>query len=208
MFIVAMTLAVIAAMGIYALQIASAEVRTSGFVRQSAQTQYLAAYGIGTAAQALSGANAQIYNSLMMQNPDKNCFSLTGVGSGNALQRACHRAGSFELQGQMASTNTLVLASTSSSDDASRGSVGVGYPDFYVEVTDPNQRQPPTGFATNSSLCFTQFTVSAFGLTPNTVVAAASDTFATTEGAGFLSEGLQVARARVLSGPITCTGTN
>jgi hypothetical protein len=202
MFIVAMTLAVIAAMGIYALQLAATEVKTAGFVRQQAQTQYLAEYGVVASAQALTGTGAQVYNNIMMLSPDTGCYSLFGItstGGANSQSLACHRAGSVELQAEIGGSTALsplLSPWVDALSDADRGSIGLQMtPDFYVEVTDPNQRQPPPGFATNSTLCFTQFTASAIAITPT----AATST---------ISEGLQIARARVVGGPITCSGTN
>ena len=46
MFIVAMTLAVLASVGVYALAAAATEVRTSGNERQGTQTHYLAEFGV------------------------------------------------------------------------------------------------------------------------------------------------------------------
>jgi hypothetical protein len=223
MFIVAMTLAVIAAMGVYALKIASTEVKTAGFVRQQVQSQYLAQFGVTAAAQALSGGNAQLYDTLMLQSPDTGCYSLFGtpaMPTANAQSVACHRAGSVELGTEVVPSSagavTLVLPVTSMTSDSTRGSVGIGpvvtaaqpsAADFYVEVTDPNQRQPPPGFATNSNLCFIQFTASSFGLTPTISTTNAGDSF-TGATYGYLSEGLQIARARIMSGPVTCSGTN
>ena len=45
-FIVAMTLAVLASLGMYALASATNEVKTAGYERQSAQSHYLSEYGI------------------------------------------------------------------------------------------------------------------------------------------------------------------
>jgi hypothetical protein len=46
MFVVAMTLAVLSTIGAWALQSAALEVRMAGYERQSAQTHYLAEYGV------------------------------------------------------------------------------------------------------------------------------------------------------------------
>jgi len=46
LFVVAMALAVLASVGIFALAAAATEVRTSGNERQNAQTHYLSQYGI------------------------------------------------------------------------------------------------------------------------------------------------------------------
>jgi hypothetical protein len=217
MFIVAMTLAMIAAMGVYALQIASTEVKTAGFVRQQVQTQYLSQFGVISAAQALNGTNAQLYNTLMMQSTDTGCFSLYGFSSltSSAQALACHRAGSTELGTQVvlagAAPVTLIVpyGTVASEPDLVVGSVGLNtFPDFYVEMTDPNQRQPPPGYATNSNLCFVQFTASAMGLTPTTKTTDTADTFMGNTTYGYLSEDMTVARARIMGGPVTCSGTN
>jgi hypothetical protein len=58
MFIVAMTLALLAAMGAYALAIAATEVKTSGYLRQAVQTHYLSEWAVLGAAEEL-GLNGQ-----------------------------------------------------------------------------------------------------------------------------------------------------
>ena len=58
MFIVAMTLAVLASVGVYALAAAANEVRTSGNERQNTQTHYLAEYGVLGAAHEMTGKRA------------------------------------------------------------------------------------------------------------------------------------------------------
>lgn len=214
MFIVAMTLAVIATMGIYALKIASTEVQTAGFVRQQVQTTYLSEMGVASMAQALTN-NAQTYASVMLQQPDAFCYSLFGISSqatATPQAIACHRAGSPELGAQVVPLGsppvTLLTPVTSfnAANDATRGPVGINTaPDFFVEVTDPNQRQPPAGYATNSSspVCFLEVTASSMGITPTTFTANAA-----TDSSGFRSEGLEMARARIVFGPVQCTGTN
>jgi hypothetical protein len=94
--------------------------------------------------------------------------------------------------------------------DTTVGSLGMNVaPDFNVEFTDPNQRQPPPGYATNSNLCFVQFTASAMGATPSVPTSKAGDAFLGAPASyGYLSEGLAVSRARILGGPVTCSGTN
>jgi hypothetical protein len=212
MFIVAMTLAVIAAMGVYALQIASTEVKTAGFVRQQIQTQYLSQYGTGAMTQALT-YNAQTYASVMMQQPDQFCYSLFQISTqptANAQSQACHRAMSAELgtqvvQGGAPAQLLSAPAAYSPTSDLTRGQLGLPIaPEFFVEVTDPYQRQPPPGYSNNSSttICFKEVTASAMGMTPTTVIANANDSTA------FLSEGLEMSRARIEFGPVRCDGTN
>jgi hypothetical protein len=218
MFIVAMTLGVIAAMGVYALQIASTEVKTAGFVRQQLQTQYLSEFGVGAAAQALAN-NGQTYASIMTgPQADQGCYSLFGIWSqptATTQAKACHRAGSYELAAQVVPLGTPATAllspyTSGGANDVSRGTVGLNTsPDFFVEVTDPNQRQPPPGYATNSSspVCFLQVTSSAIGITPTVAVSSAADSFIGATSA-YQSEGLEASRARIVFGPVRCTGTN
>lgn len=215
MFIVAMTLAVIAAMGVYALQMASTEVKTAGFIRQQVQTQYLSEYGVVAATQALT-VNPQVYATVVATQPDTGCFTLYQISTqptANPQSKACHRAGSTELGAQVVAVGapaTLLSAWTGAGSDLTRGTVGLAtFPDFFVEVTDPNPRQPPPGFASNSSrpICFEQVTASAMGLTPTQQTSSGADTFLGNTS-GFLSEGFEMARARIVFGPVRCTGTN
>jgi hypothetical protein len=217
MFIVAMTLAVIAAMGVYALQISSTEVKTAGFIRQQVQTQYLSQYGVQSIAQALAN-NAQTYATVMSNQPDTGCFSLFQIWNQpgvTAQAAACHQAGSLELGTEVVPSGspaaTLLSAYTApGTSDLERGSLGLAtFPDFYVEVTDPTQKQPPAGYSTNatSTVCFLEITASSLGMTPTTKVFSATDqTLGNT--AGYQSEGLEMARARIIFGPVNCTGTN
>ena len=81
MFIVAMTLAVLASVGVYALAAAATEVRTSGNERQNTQTHYLAEYGVLGAAREMAGSRALFTVKLMKSTTyrDTNCVSLQGV---------------------------------------------------------------------------------------------------------------------------------
>jgi hypothetical protein len=222
MFIVAMTLAVIAAMGIYALQMASTEIKTAGFIRQQIQTQYLSEYGVASTTQALAN-NGQLYATIMTNQPDSGCFTLyqiwnatvaPGGGPPPAQAKACHRAGSTELGGQVVPIGTLPVQLltpwSNNASDLTRGAVGIPtFPDFFVEVTDPNPRPPPPGYSQgkDATVCFLEVTASAVGLTPTTATYSSGDSFSGNT-AGFISEGFEMSRARVVFGPIQCTSTN
>lgn len=217
MFIVAMTLAVIAAMGIYALNTASTEIKTAGFIRQQLQTQYLSLYGVASATQALNN-NAQMYATIMMgQTADTGCLTLYQIWNqpnAPAQAKACHRAGSVELGGQVVPLGTppqtlLTPWTSPGNSDVTRGPIGLpAFPDFFVEVTDPNPRPPPPGYSQgkDATVCFQEVTASAVGITPTTQTSA-GDTFSGNTP-GFLSEGFEMSRARVLFGPIQCSSTN
>jgi hypothetical protein len=83
-FIVAMTLAVLASLGMYALAAATNEVKTAGYERQSAQSHYLSEYGILGAAENVSPVTAQVYLGMMLAQSstatlnrnDSGCLSL------------------------------------------------------------------------------------------------------------------------------------
>ena len=194
MFVVAMTLAVIATMGMYALSVASTEVKTAGFIREETQVHYLSEYGVLGAAQEVTGPKAQLYRDLMLKFPDTNCTSLYGIPAGSgALPLACRVVGSAEIaQSWSPSVVPLVAPWTSNGSEATRGSEGLPTaPDFYVELTDPNQRTAPSGYGTDQGLCFVEFTAASVGLSQ---LAAGS----------FLTEGLETSRARIIGGPIKC----
>jgi hypothetical protein len=204
MFIVAMTIAIIAAMGVYALNIASVEVKTAGFLRQNVQTHYLSEYGVLGAAQEVSGAKAQLYRDLMIKTPDTQCTSLYGIPGPaitGPLPQACRRVGSVELGKAWAITPPLTTYLSNASETA-RGSVGLPTaPDFYVELTDPTQKTSPSGYGLDpgggGGLCFVQFTVAAVGITQAGVLPPLPSS-------PYLGEGLETARARITGGPIKC----
>ena len=218
MFIISMTVAVLAAVGLYALSAASSEIRTTGYERQNAQTHYLSEYGILGSAQEVSGTKAQLYVGLMVSLPDTSCKSLPGVPSSGVtswgtqvgpLSRACRRMGSTELSGWLGQSTatptswaTQVLDpynATSSTPAPSLGSAPMTG-DFYVEMTDPRQIAPPAGFDLKLGLCFVQVTVSSTGITQQLLAAGGSPG----EMAQFGKEGVENARSRIVGGPIRC----
>ena len=205
MFVVAMTVAVLATIGLYALRSASVEVRTSGFERQNAQTHYLSEYGVLGATQQVNGTLAQLYLGLMVQQPDKNCQSLPGLPpppplTAGPLSMACRRMGSPELSAQNGyGTGWLqppLVPYTTSAVPGSLGAVPISG-DFYIELTDPAFVQPPAGYDLSLGFCFTRMTVSSTGLTIP-ILATGLDQ------ATFGSEGLETTRARIIAGPIRC----
>lgn len=198
MFIVAMTLAVIAAMGVYALNVAATEIKTAGFVREQTQVHYLSEFGVLGAAQDVTGPKAQLYRDLMIRTPDTGCTSLWNVPTtAGALPLACRRVGSAELGASWASPSVTPIAAWQNAlTEANRGSEGLPTaPDFYVEFTDPTTKNTPAGYGTNQGLCFIEFTVSSVGLSQLTP-------------GSYASEGLETSRARIIGGPIKCSGGN
>jgi hypothetical protein len=200
MFIVAMTLAVIAAMGIYALNVAGTEVKTAGFVREQMQTQYLSEFAVLGTSNTVAGSNAGTFANYALNRPTSYCMSIFGTpptaGKGPL---AC-----YTLNGtQMAAwwnppPGSLLLPWVSNASETTRGSVGLPTaPDFYVELTEPYElplRRCATGYDIGMSGCCFEFTVTAVGLSMNTAGV-------------YISEGLAMARSRIIAGP-TSTACN
>ncbi len=199
MFIVAMTLAVIAAMGMYALNVASTEVKTAGFVRESTQLYYLSEFGVLAATQEVVGGKTGMYQSLMMSPTyvDTSCPSLYGVPAGSGLASACRVMSSVQMAttwnpagfSPAPPTPELILPYSSNATESTRGSYGIPLaPDFFIELTDMYQKPPPSGYALNLNLKFIDFTVLSVAQTPTSV-------------GSTLTEGLQFSRARIVAGP-------
>jgi Tfp pilus assembly protein PilX len=211
-FIVAMTISVLAATGMYALRAASMEVRTSGYERQSAQTHYLAEYGVLGATQEVNGTKAQLYLGMMLTQPDSGCqslapsFNVSGATM-STLSKACRRMGATELGNTWKNGNAQIpVLNPYGGTPATPGSLGSApmSGDFFVELTNPTQVAPPAGFDLKLGLCFTQMTVSATGITMP-IVNGQTAYWGTSPDTGIYSnEGLETGRARITGGPIRC----
>jgi hypothetical protein len=202
MFIVAMTMAVLASVGVYALAAAATEVRTSGNERQNTQTHYLAEYGIVGAAHEITSSKAQWYLQQMLTQPDVCPLSLPGVPStANIMVRACRRIGSAELASTWSGAPTTAYAGTTPLDTSvPPGSLGP-IPlkgDFFVELTEPTQANAPSRYGLDLHFCFIDLTVTSSGMTQPVYVNAPDST------SGFAGEGVEVQRARFVAGPIQC----
>jgi len=208
-FIVAMTLAVLASLGMFALISASSEVKSAGYERQSVQTHYLAEYGMVAAAQKLGPDYAQAIEAQMRNSTDYNasyarnhCVSLESVPStADAPSRECKILRMTDLtQGWTAPFNATPLRAVSGSTPGSLGFTALnGF--FTVEVTDPVFGQPKAGMAVLgqplTTMCPVTFTVTTFGATfPNN----ASSNVTQTYGAAGVEQG----RGRLTGGPIPC----
>jgi hypothetical protein len=207
MFVVAMTIAVLASVGVYALAAAATEVRTSGNERQNTQTHYLAEYGVIGSAQMLSSTTAQLYRQLMKNaQHDTMCLSLQSVPSTNTnpANLYCKRIETPEF------SNTWGIAApvdsyggnavTPYTAKVAPGSFGntpmVG--DFFVELTEPVQLRPKR----YSDQCAELVTVTSYGRTQPIY-----PTITGSETGQFGGEGVEVQRARLLMQPVPCEGS-
>jgi hypothetical protein len=201
MFIVAMTLAVLASVGVYALAAAATEVRTSGNERQNTQTHYLAEYGVLGITHEIVSSKAQFYLGLMLGTPDNPCVSLPGVPStASIVTRACRRLGSAELGQPWTNASTVVPYAGTAPYQAgiAPGSFGpipiTG--DFFVELTEPVQAMAPARYSTDLHFCFIEITATANGITQPIILGQPTGTYA--------NQGVEVQRARIIAGPVQC----
>jgi hypothetical protein len=213
MFIVAMTLAVLASVGVYALAAASNEVRTSGNERQNTQTHYLSQYGILVASEELAATRAQLYLGVMMATPDAKCTGVPQPGGSIPLDpmiTACRRMGANEFHdsaGNWLAPPTVGYTGTVPFAGSSAGSVPPGSlgpipvkADFYVELSAPTSTRNASGYGLNMQSCFLQFTATSFGLTQPQYLSGGSNPASATFFGG---EGIEMERARLVAGPIT-----
>jgi len=218
MFVVAMTLAVLSAIGAWALQSAALEVRMAGYERQSTQTHYLAEYGVMAAMQdvtpttlpiiapaALCGVTSAgaIVHAACSSVPCLNYSAtpvtvMTGTGCGELtsvynVAKTCYRwdtalSGGFPVSDQTSSTPLL---------DVGDGGVG-GLPgslgatntqgNFAAEFTDLMNAPQVAGFSTGGGMSTYWATVTAYGQTSTS--------------AGITSQGTEQLRSRLQVGPI------
>jgi hypothetical protein len=204
MFVIAMTIAVLASVGMYALAAASSEVRTAGNERQNTQTHYLASFGILGATHELTSSRAELYKNLMISNPD-TCLSLPGVlPTADALVKACRRISAAELGAPWAVKPPIDAygGQTPFAVGVTPGSLGP-MPmsgDFYIELTNPVQLSAARRYSIDLNFCFLQLTATATGITqPLFPWQKTADT-----SAQFAGEGTEMQRARLIAGPVRC----
>jgi Tfp pilus assembly protein PilX len=204
MFIVAMTLAVLASVGVYALAAAATEVRTSGNERQNTQTHYLAEYGVLGMAHEVNPGNASWIVRHMKLPADTSCVSLQGVPTGataNTLE--CMRFPASQLGQAWTQPFVVPYGGTSGAAPYTKGippgSLGSTPTkgDFFVELTESMQT-PARGTSSNANFCFFQVTATSVGLTQPTVPGVTDPT------ALFGAEGVETQRARLIVGPAPC----
>jgi hypothetical protein len=206
MFVVAMCVAVLASVGIYALAAAANEVATSGNERQNTQTHYLADYGVQAMAHAVAGSSAQLYFNIMtIPAPGAaslpSCTSVPVPAGATPPQAslACALLRSADLAKSWTQPQaTLTYGATAPyAAGIAPGSFGLTplSGDFFVELTNPEKAPGLANFDQNSPLCVIQFTATVTGFTqPLNALGAIS----------YEGEGLEMQRARVLGGPVQC----
>ncbi len=163
-FIVAMTLTLLALMGVYAISGAAAEVRSSGYVRQSTQAHYLSEYAMTATANHVNSSNADfIINSRLLAGatspfpPTNDCLSVPTYASVSAVARACVRFTQDELERTW--TGRPLLSEHSLGQPGKSMMQGT----VFAEFSNPTLTAPPPGFDLSLGLNFARVTVTTGG---------------------------------------------
>jgi hypothetical protein len=213
MFVVTMTLVVLASVGVYALAAASVEMRTSGNERQNTQTHYLAEYGVLATAREMITSKADNTIKRMQYtdpalNPDICPLSLPGITQrvdlvqrGGCLHTLASDTSDTLLTGSWATTPTVAYSANPPipfSPGITPGSLGPTpmKADFYVELTAAIPWGKAPGYS--DEWCSYQMTVTAQGITQPLYPAGTDLT------GQYGGEGLETQRARIIAMPIKC----
>ncbi len=187
-FIVAMTMALLALMGVYAITNAATEVRSAGYVRQATQAHYLSEYALGAVANHVTSSNADyMVNTLLLgNNSSANCLSVPTYASASKVSRACWRFSQQELENTWGGRPLLTQYSLGQPGVSTMAGT------TFAEFTSPVMTQPPAGFDQALGLSFARVTITtggsvqAGGLDPTHVE----------------NRTLEMGRGRIIVGPI------
>ena len=207
MFVVAMTISVLASLGVYALAAASTEVRSSGNERQNTQTHFLATYGVLGTAHDLTATRAQFYLNLVINGQnDTPCLSLPNLPpTADRSSRACRfmeaspTAPNPELGSAWTGAVTVPYGgATPYAPTIAPGSFGYTPMNgkFHVELTEPVQTGGVARFDLKQNFCFITWTASSYGMTQPVFLGNPTGVFG--------SEGIETQRARLVTGPVQC----
>jgi Tfp pilus assembly protein PilX len=223
LFIVSMTLSVLATLGVYALNTAAAELRMSGYQRQSTMTHYIAQYGATGAGHMLSNGQgyADAFLSQMLDPARTNYQPANGL-SCTVLAQVQPNAYTTPGKNSMACSR---IEQVDMYQYWSTNASNAGWPTppkptwpiarqagFYVEVVDPAPSATAAGFVTSQGgggtpMCFVSFEVTGAGLTEPE--SAAQPTFGNTQvqntsgQAACADVGSERVRAVMTTGPVS-----
>lgn len=174
LFIVAMTLAVLAVMGVYGLSATAADIRSAGYMREAAQAQAAAEYSLGLVAESITPqTSAEIVR--VMQSGQQNiqatkCRTANPFNAAtNASQRAAQACLSWKEVDMVRMSTGINAWQTGDVTDpvdstffqSSFGEVP-NRAHIRVEITNPVDIPPPPGTGLNDRFTFTQVTVTTF----------------------------------------------
>lgn len=148
-FIVATTLALLAAIGVYALSSAASDTRSSGYHRQATQAQYMSELGANALATYIDVSGAPPAN----EWGTAACQTIPSGATGDAAK--CKILGSTSLAKILGGRPLLTSQSLG-------GSTRQG--NTRVEISGKRPGLTPWGYGLNQNLSFTQVTLTSWGM--------------------------------------------
>lgn len=192
LMIVALTLALLGAMGVYAMSSATTEIRSSGYARQASQAHYITQLGNLAMIDAFSPANASFFDAQMRASATFNdeasrCQSSVPREANNvtAMSKSCAKVPQNYFTTAWGQNEVIKNDSLSPIEGTLSGS-------FTSEITEPITGGVRAGYDTNNGKCFRRYTITTYGQL-QTVGAAAP-----------LAR--EIGRSRVTAGPFDCGG--
>jgi Tfp pilus assembly protein PilX len=195
LFVVAMTLALLGALGVYAMSGATSEIKTSGYERQATQSHYVSEYGTIAMLDAFSPANASYFDAQMLTSPSvSQCRSAMPAGSPvtPVSQRCAKVPQEYFATAWKANGKVNGSADAFKNDSLTAASTATLVPRFTSEITEPITGGFQPGFDVNNGKCFRRYTITTFGQ-----LSTAGETRTLSR---------EVGRARVTAGPFDCGG--
>lgn len=205
MFIVAITLGLLAAMGVYGLSATAVDVRSAGHLRQAAQAQAAAEHALVLTSETFTPAtSAELVRAMQAGRTGTTDVQTTTCKTSNPFDvttndryraaQACLSLGVREMANISASVNPWTVDGTTGTTftPESFGDVAQ-HPYMRVEVTNPVDIPPPPGTGLNDRYTFTQLTVTTFVDMKNANTPAAAATVP--------AESIVVGRGRITVGP-------
>lgn len=195
LFVVAMTLALLGALGVYALGAATSEIKTSGYARQAAQTHYISEYGTIAMLDAFSPQNASYFDAQMVTtaptdpNACKSNLALNAARSTNIASRCAKVPQAYFATSWKGGAGSDLVVKPDSLAPSGQSKFT---PRFTSELTDPISGGFQPGFDVNNGKCFRRYTITTYGQLLN-------------DGAT-MTLGREIGRARVTTGPFDCGG--
>lgn len=182
MFIVAVTLGILAAMGVYGLTATAVDVRSAGHLREAAQGQSAAEHAIALTADTFTpGTAGELVRAMQSGTGASGDIQTTTCKTANAFNTASEPNAQYRAAQACLSWNLTEMENLNKSVNAwdtqnMTGSAGVDRSTFSaesfgevpnkafirVEVTDPVDIPPPPGTALNDRFTFTQITATVF----------------------------------------------
>lgn len=174
MFIVAVTLGLLAAMGVYGLSATAVDVRSAGHLRESAQAQSAAEHALMLTAETFTpGTTGELVKAMQAGKNGSSDVQATNCKTANTYvaatnsefraAQACLSWSVAEMKNISNGVNAWTLDGTTNSTftPESFGQVP-NWPYMRVEVTNPVDVPPPPGTGLNDRFTFTQVTVTTF----------------------------------------------